>query len=420
MAHIVLSLDQTGGRELGVTGESNSKEAATGSDIRAIPGGVWALGFVSLLMDVSSEMIHSLLPLFLVVDLGVGALAVGLIEGVAEATASITKIFSGALSDRLGKRKLLAVAGYGLAALTKPVFPLAGTAGWVFFARFTDRIGKGIRGAPRDALVGDLTPPSLRGAAYGLRQTLDTVGAFAGPLLAILLMVVFAGNMRAVFWVAAVPAFGAVVVLSLAVRDPPLKPDRTIRRNPLRLEAMRNLGREYWILVLVAGFLMLPRFSEAFLLLRGGGGNLTLAFVPLVMVAMNLAYSLTAYPAGWLSDRIGRRGLLAGGYLVLMLGDLVLALADHTLTVLAGAVLWGIHMGMTQGILAALVADTAPADVRGTAFGVFHMVGGLCLLLASLVAGALWQAIGPPATFGIGALAAGLCFPAILLLPRKG
>jgi MFS family permease len=388
--------------------------------MRAIPGGVWALGFVSLLMDVSSEMIHSLLPLFLVVELGAGALLVGLIEGIAEATASITKIFSGALSDRLGKRKLLAVAGYGLAALTKPVFPLAGTVGWVFFARFTDRIGKGIRGAPRDALVGDLTPPELRGAAYGLRQTLDTVGAFAGPLLAILLMVAFAGDMRAVFWVAAIPAFGAVLVLVLAVRDPPMEPDRNIRRNPLRLEAMRNLGRKYWILVLVAGFLMLPRFSEAFLLLRGGGGELTLAFVPLVLVAMNLAYSLTAYPAGRLSDRVGRHGLLATGYLVLMLGDMVLALAGNWLTVLGGALLWGIHMGMTQGILAALVADTAPAHLRGTAFGVFHLVGGLCLLLASLIAGALWQAIGPAATFGIGAVAAGLCVPAILLLARKG
>ena len=384
----------------------------------AIPRGVWALGFVSLLMDVSSEMIHSLLPLFLVTHLGVGALAVGLIEGIAEATASITKIFSGALSDRLGKRKLLALAGYGLAALTKPVFPLAATAGWVFFARFADRIGKGIRGAPRDALVGDLTPPALRGAAYGLRQTLDTIGAFAGPLLAIVLMIAFAGDMRAVFWVAAIPAFGAVLVLALAVRDPPLSPDRTIRRNPLRMEAMRNLGRDYWILVLVAGFLMLPRFSEAFLLLRGGDGALTLAFVPLVLVAMNAAYSLTAYPAGRLSDRVGRRGLLAGGYLVLVLGDVVLALAGDAATVLGGAVLWGVHMGMTQGTLAALVADTAPPHLRGTAFGVFHMVGGLCLLLASIIAGALWQAIGPGATFGVGAVGAALCIPVIMLLPR--
>jgi MFS family permease len=403
-----------------MAGERDPNGVSGRSGIRAIPGGIWALGFVSLLMDVSSEMIHSLLPLFLVAEMGVGALAVGLIEGVAEATASITKVFSGALSDRLGKRKLLALWGYGLAALTKPVFPLAATAGWVFFARFTDRIGKGIRGAPRDALVGDLSPMALRGAAYGLRQTLDTVGALAGPLLAILLMIAFAGDMRAVFWMAAIPAFGAVLLLVLAVRDPPARPDRAVRRNPLRKEAMRNLGRGYWILVLVAGFLMLPRFSEAFLLLRGGEGTLTLAFVPLVLVAMNAAYSLTAYPAGRLSDRVGRRGLLAGGYLVLVLADIVLALAGDAATVLGGAVLWGVHMGMTQGILAALVADTAPSHLRGTAFGVFHMVGGLCLLLASVIAGALWQAFGPGATFGVGAIAAALCIPAILLLPRKG
>ncbi|MDH5557751.1 MAG: MFS transporter [Alphaproteobacteria bacterium] len=401
-----------------MVGEEGRERPPGKQGIRAIPGGVWALGFVSLLMDVSSEMIHSLLPLFLVTQMGVGALAVGLIEGVAEATASIVKIFSGALSDRLGKRKLLALAGYGLAALTKPIFPLAATAGWVFFARFTDRIGKGIRGAPRDALVADLTPPELRGAAYGLRQALDTIGAFAGPLLAIVLMIAFAGDMRAVFWIAAIPAFAAVLVLALAVRDPPLNPDRAIRRNPLRMEAMRNLGRDFWILVLVAGFLMLPRFSEAFLLLRGGEGALTLAFVPLVLVAMNAAYSLTAYPAGRLSDRMGRRGLLAGGYVVLMLADILLALAGGAAAVLGGAVLWGIHMGMTQGILAALVADTAPADTRGTAFGVFHMVGGICLLLASVIAGALWQAIGPGATFGVGAVAAALCIPAIMLLPR--
>lgn len=399
--------------------EEERERAPEKSGLAAIPRGVWALGFVSLLMDVSSEMIHSLLPLFLVAELGAGALAVGVIEGVAEATASITKIFSGALSDRLGKRKLLAVAGYALAAFTKPVFPLAASAGWVFLARFTDRIGKGIRGAPRDALVGDLTPVAVRGAAYGLRQTLDTIGALGGPLLAVLLMVAFANDIRAVFWVAVLPAFAAVLVLVLAVGDPPLQPDGAVRRNPLRLEAMRELRREYWILVLVAGFLMLPRFSEAFLLLRGGGPELTATFVPLVLVVMNAAYTLTAYPAGRLSDQVGRTGLLAGGYLVLVVADLVLAFAGHAVTVLVGAALWGVHMGMTQGVLAALVADTAPAHLRGTAFGVFNMVGGLCLLAASVIAGGLWQKIGPGATFGVAAAVAALGIPAILLLRRK-
>lgn len=389
--------------------------AGSGAALKRIPTGVWALGFVSLLMDVSSEMIHSLLPVFLVAELGVGALAVGLIEGVAEATASITRIFSGALSDRLGKRKPLALAGYGLAALTKPVFPLAAGAGWVFFARFADRIGKGIRGAPRDALVADMTPPALRGAAYGLRQTLDTVGAFGGPLLAVALMLLFAGDFRAVFWVAVIPAFAAVAVLAAFVRDAPLKPDGSAPRNPLRRDALVQLGSSYWVVVAVAALLMLPRFSEAFLLLRAGDGW-AMAFVPLVLVAMNAAYMLTAYPAGSLSDRLGRRGLLAGGYLVLVLADIVLAYADVFVLSIAGAVLWGVHMGMTQGLLAALVSDVAPARLRGTAFGMFNLVAGLSLLVASLIAGWLWQYAGPGWTFGAGAAGATLCIPAILLL----
>jgi len=390
------------------------------SKLRRIPGSVWALGVVSLLMDVSSEMIHSLLPVFLVAEIGVGVLAIGLIEGAAEAAASITKAFSGALSDRLGRRKLLAVAGYGLAALTKPVFPLAGTAGWVFFARFADRVGKGIRGAPRDALVADLTPPQLRGAAYGLRQALDTAGALAGPLIAILLMVVFLNDMRGVFWMAVIPAVAAVLVLVVFVQDRPRHTEDNASRNPLRRAALRSLGRRYWMTVAVAGFLMLPRFSEAFLILRGGGPALTAAFVPLVLVAMNIGYLLTAYPAGSLSDRLGRRSLLAGGYVVLTLADLVLASAELPGTVLSGAALWGVHMGLTQGILAALVADTAPARQRGTAFGVFHLVTGLAVLLASLVAGWLWQSMGPAWTFGAGAVIAASCVPAvIIILPRK-
>jgi len=389
------------------------------SRLRQIPSGVWALGFVSLLMDVSSEMIHSLLPLFLVTNIGVGVLAVGIIEGVAEATASFAKAFSGAFSDWLGRRKLLAVVGYGVAALTKPVFPLAESAAWVFFARFTDRIGKGIRGAPRDALVADLTPADLRGAAYGLRQALDTAGSVAGPLLAILLMVVMLGDMRRVFWFAVGPAVAAVLVLAIFVRDSPHHPAGKGPGNPLRRAALRSLGRQYWVTVAVAGFLMLPRFSEAFLILRGGGPALTAAFVPLVLVAMNIGYVLTAYPAGSLSDRVGRRGFLAWGYVVLMIADLVLASAEAAATVLSGGVLWGVHMGLTQGILAALVADMAPAGQRGTAFGVFHLVTGLATLLASLIAGVLWQQIGPVATFGVAALLAVLGVPAIVFaLPR--
>jgi len=391
-----------------------------GSRLRRIPAGVWALGVVSLLMDVSSEMIHSLLPVFLVADIGVGVLAVGVIEGIAEATASITKAFSGALSDWLGRRKLLAVAGYSLAALTKPLFPLAQSAGWVLLARLTDRIGKGIRGAPRDALVADLTPAELRGAAYGLRQALDTVGSIAGPLLAIVLMVAVLGDIRAVFWCAVFPAIAAVLVLVVFVRESRRHAAMEVRLNPLRRAALRSLGRRYWITVAVAGFLMLPRFSEAFLILRGGGPALTATFVPLVLVAMNIGYVLTAYPAGSLSDRFGRRGFLAWGYIVLMFADIVLASTEAAATVLSGAVLWGVHMGLTQGILAALVADVAPAGQRGTAFGVFHLVTGLATLMASLIAGALWQQIGPVETFSVGALLAALCIPAVIVLvPRS-
>lgn len=372
--------------------------------MRAIPGGIWALGFVSLFMDASSELIHSLLPVFLVSVLGASALSVGVIEGIAEATASITKVFSGTLSDYLGKRKVLAVIGYGLAAVTKPMFPLAGTVGWVFAARFIDRIGKGVRDAPRDALVGDIAPAHLRGASYGLRQSLDTVGAFAGPLLAVALMALFANDIRAVFWIAVIPAFIALAILVFGVKEP-----RTVRvkgrtRSPIHLPDLRRIGAAYWRLVLIAAVLSLARFSEAFLLLRAENVGLPIAFVPLVLVVMNVAYAGSAYPAGVLSDRIGRQGVLVVGLLLLIAADLALALATGIWPLMGGVVLWGLHMGLTQGLLAAMVADVAPAEIRGTAFGVFHMVTGIMLLAASLTAGLLWDRVGPSATFfaGIG------------------
>jgi MFS family permease len=372
--------------------------------LRAIPGGIWALGFVSLFMDASSELIHSLLPVFLVSVLGASALSVGVIEGIAEATASITKVFSGTLSDYLGKRKVLAVIGYGLAAVTKPMFPLAGTVGWVFAARFIDRIGKGVRDAPRDALVGDIAPAHLRGASYGLRQSLDTVGAFAGPLLAVALMALFANDIRAVFWIAVIPAFIALAILVFGVKEP-----RTVRakgrtRSPIHLSDLRRIGAAYWRLVLIATVLSLARFSEAFLLLRAENVGLPIALVPLVLVVMNVAYAASAYPAGVLSDRIGRQGVLVVGLLLLIAADLALALATGIWPLMGGVVLWGLHMGLTQGLLAAMVADVAPAEIRGTAFGVFHMVTGIMLLAASLTAGLLWDRAGPAATFfaGIG------------------
>lgn len=379
----------------------------------AIPPGVWVLGFVSLLMDVSSEMIHSLLPLFLVGALGASALVVGVIEGVAEATALIVRVFSGALSDYLGRRKGLAVIGYGLGALSKPLFAIAPSMGFVLTARVLDRIGKGIRGAPRDALVADLAPPEVRGAAFGLRQSLDTVGAFLGPLLAVGLMILWANDFRAVFWVAVIPGVLAVLLLVFGVREPTRAVEHK-RTNPIRRESLRRLGRAYWWVVAIGAVFTLARFSEAFLVLRAEQCGVALALVPLVMVAMNVVYAASAYPFGKLSDRMSHRALLACGLVVLVAADLVLAAAAHWSTLLAGVALWGVHMGMTQGLLATMVADTAPADLRGTAFGFFNLVSGVAMLAASVVAGLLWDQLGSSFTFHAGAAFALLALLALL------
>lgn len=369
-----------------------------------LPRGVWALGLVSLFMDVSSEMIHSLLPVFLVSVLGASPGAVGLIEGIGESTASIAKLFSGWLSDQLGKRKVLTIIGYGLGAASKPLFALAPTTAWVLAARFSDRIGKGIRGAPRDALVGDLTPARLRGAAYGLRQSLDTVGAFAGPLLAIALMKWSHDNFRLVFWLAVLPGSAAVAVLALAVHEPQPARPRSIGRVPIRWAELGRTDGLFWATVGTGAIMTLARFSEAFLILRADSVGLPIALAPLVLVVMNLVYALSAYPAGMLSDRLDRRVVLAVGFVILIIADLLLAAATTLALVFAGIALWGLHMGLTQGLLAALVADAVPANARGSAFGVFHLVSGIALLLASLIAGALWEALGPGATFLAGAV----------------
>ena len=371
--------------------------------LRAIPTGIWALGFVSLLMDVSSEMIHALLPVYLVTVMGASATVVGVIEGIAEATAAITKVFSGAISDWLGKRKVLAVIGYGLAALTKPIFPLANSVGWLVAARFIDRVGKGIRGAPRDALVADIAPPHLRGASFGLRQTLDTVGAFLGPALAIVLMWLTADNFQAVFWVAVIPAVLCVIVLVVGVKEPERPAGLRRVKAPLSLSEMARLGPAYWWITAVATVFTLARFSEAFLILRAQSAGLALALVPLVLVVMNVVYSLAAYPAGALSDRVNKVNVLIVGLLLLIAADVVLALEPGLVGVTIGVVLWGLHMGFTQGLLASLVAETSPPELRGTAFGVFNMAGGVALLVASVVAGLLWDSAGPAATFAAGA-----------------
>ena len=367
-----------------------------------LPAGIWVLGFVSLLMDISSEMIHALLPLFMVGTLGMGVALVGLLEGLAEATALILKVFSGVISDWFGRRKPLAVLGYGLGAATKPLFALATGPGLIFTARLLDRVGKGSRGARRDALVADIAPPEQRGAAFGLRQSLDTVGAFVGPLLAVALMLLWANDFRAVFAVAVVPALLAVLLLMVGVREP-ARPAGAARSNPISRANLKRLPRAYWWVVGVGAVFTLARFSEAFLVLRAEQLGMALAAVPLVMVAMNVVYSLTAYPFGKLSDRVSHHGLLLAGLSVLVLADVVLAVSTHWVGLLLGVALWGVHMGMTQGLLAAMVAAQAPADLRGTAFGFFNLVSGVALLAASVLAGLLWQYLGPAWTFGAGA-----------------
>lgn len=385
--------------------------------LRAIPKGVWALGFVSLFMDISSEMIHALLPVYMVAVLGTSAFSVGLIEGIAEATAAITKVFSGALSDWLGKRKLLVALGYGMAALTKPVFPLAPSLAWLVAARFVDRVGKGIRGAPRDALIADISPKEIRGASFGLRQSLDTIGAFLGPALALGLMWWTADQFSIVFWIAVIPALCSVAIVLLFVKEPPQSSGQRRIRAPFRRSELVRLPSTYWLVVAVSAVFTLARFSEAFLILNAQQVGLPMMFVPVVLIVMNIAYGLSAYPVGALADRVDRITLLIAGLALLVAADLSLAFIPGMAGLGVGVVLWGLHMGFTQGLLAALVADAAPAELRGTAFGIFNLVAGVSLLVASALAGALWDFGGHQMTFSAGAVLAALA--GLSLVPLK-
>jgi len=388
------------------------------SDARRIPGAIWALGFVSLLMDVSSELIHSLLPVFLATALGVSALAIGFIEGAAEATALIVKVFSGALSDWWGKRKPLALLGYGLGAASKPLFALASGAGLVIAARLIDRVGKGIRGAPRDALVADIVPPEIRGTAFGLRQSLDTIGAFVGPLLAMGLMLLWANDFRAVFWVAAIPGFLAVALLFFGVQEPERHTDGK-RTNPIKRENLARLPAAYWWVVAIGAVFTLARFSEAFLVLRANEGGLPIAYTPLVLIGMNVVYAAAAYPCGKLADSTRHTRLLAWGLVLLIAADALLAISNHWTWVWAGITFWGLHMAMTQGLLATMIADTAPADLRGTAYGFFNLVSGIAMLVASVVAGLLWDQFGARFTFVAGGIFSLAALAVILLKPAR-
>ena len=369
-----------------------------------LPAGVVALGLVSLFMDMSSEMIHALLPVYLTGTLGASALVVGLIEGIGQAVAQVSKLFSGYLSDRFGRRKPLTVIGYGLGAVTKPVFALAGSPGWILAARVTDRFGKGIRGAPRDAMVADLVPVAQQAAAYGLRQSLDSFGAFAGPLLAMLLIGAFAFSIPGVFAFAMIPAIVSVAVLLVAVREPERM--TAVARTVIDRAALRRLGSGVWQAIGLGVIITLARFSDAFLVLRAAEVGVAVFWIPLVLVVLNLVDAAVVWPVGILADRIGKRGLLLAGVAVLLVAQLVLGFGDGQVSVFVAVALWGLHMGLTQGLLTALVAETVPADLRGTVFGVFGLATGVALLLGNGVAGAIWAGYGSSATFGLGAVLA--------------
>jgi MFS family permease len=382
---------------------------------RKLPKGIWALGFVSMFMDISSELIHSLLPVFMATTLGASMITIGIVEGLAEAAAALTKVFSGVISDYFRKRKFITVVGYGLSAITKPIFPLATSIGWVFGARLVDRIGKGIRGAPRDALVAEIAPAQLRGAAFGLRQALDSVGAFVGPLLAVVFMIRLSNNIKAVLWVAVLPAFIAVILLIVGVREPASSDRAAAHRNHLTLNNAKRLRLRYWLVVALGAVFTLARFSEAFLILRAQNVGLAIGYVPVIMIVMNAVYSIFAYPAGAAADRFSARTLLLCGLGILVIADILLALAASPGIALLGSAFWGLHMALTQGLLSKLVADTAPSDLRGTAFGIFNIFSGGALLLASIIAGALWSMFGASATFISGASFAALAAIGLLL-----
>ncbi|HEU4696309.1 MAG TPA: MFS transporter [Sphingomicrobium sp.] len=382
-----------------------------------LPRNVWILGFVSLLMDLSSEIYHALLPAFITMVLGLPATALGAIDGIAEATANFAKLASGRLSDRSLKRKSWVVGGYGLAALSKPLFPLAGSAITVMLARFADRIGKGIRGSPRDAMVADETPAEIRGRAFGLRQSLDTVGALLAPIVAIGLMAWFASDIRKVFWIAVIPAFGSFLLAWLALREPEthLGP---LKRSPL-FAGFKQLDKSTKRLLAVGFLFGLARFSEAFLILKGIEIGLSEALSPLTLALFNLAYVVLAYPAGSLSDRMSPRSILMAGMAVLVAGNLVLAKADNYAMLAAGVALWGAHMALTQGIFSRMIADSAPEELRATSFGAFWFVSGIAGLLASLGAGWMWDREGSSATFFTSAAVAAAALAMLSLLQEE-
>jgi len=389
------------------------------SKLKKIPKSIWTLGIVSLFMDISSEIIHSLLPIFMVSILGSSIIAIGIVEGISEATFLLIRIFSGVLSDYLGKRKIISVIGYGISALSKPLFPLANSVSLILIARFFDRLGKGVRESPRDALIGDIAPKSIRGACFGLRQSLDTIGALIGPIVAILGLLIFSNNIRAILWVSVIPAILSVVIFIVGIHDVEHKYTEDEKTFIFKFKNIFKIGTEYWQIVLIGGLLNLARFSDAFLILKAYELGLPITYVPLVMVLMNCFYAVSSYPAGILSDNINRKFILIIGIVFLIIADLVLAFTDSTWMLALGVGFWGMHMAFTKGILDAMVTDTASIRLLGSAYGIFNFVCGIAVLFASIISGVLWQVYGPFYSFSVGAFLAFLACLSLSLLIKN-
>ncbi len=378
-----------------------------------IPRTVWVLGFVSLLMDISSEMIHALLPLFMAGTLGASAIWIGLVEGIGEGTALIAKVFSGVVADRFGHKKRLVFAGYFLGVISKPVFALAGSMPVVLAARFFDRIGKGLRGAPRDAIVADVTDESIRGAAYGLRQSLDAAGAFVGPLLATLLLLLWTEDLRSIFWIALIPGAACLALILFGVED---NVTPTVNTKRIAWKDLKSVMTPAFVQLVILGTLFsLARFSNAFIVLRAAAIGIEHAWIPMAVVLMNITFSLSSYPFGKLADKLNPMKLLALGMVLLALANLLFAYAENYRILAAGIVLFGMHLGATQGIFSTIISEIAPSEVRATAFGIFNFFSGLALLASGLVAGSLWEYMGAQYCFGGGVVFALIT---LSLIPR--
>ena len=403
-----------------------SSSASTKNLLRNMPRNLWAVSLTSFFMDISSEMVINILPLFLSNVLGVKTNIIGVIEGVAEATSSLLKVFSGWLSDKLKARKWLAVSGYALSAISKPFFYFANSWGMVAGVRWADRVGKGIRTAPRDALVADSTREDQRGLAFGIARAADTAGAMLGILIAVLVIwlvqsnnaTLQAGTFRTVVLISLIPAVLAVLSLALGARDVPIKGQREMPRF-----AFRALGKPFMIFMVIVGIFDIGNSSDAFLVLRAQERGVSIIGILLMLAAFNLVYALISAPAGSLSDKVGRKRLIIGGWLVYAVIYLGFGLAQTAWHVIVLYILYGFYYGLTFGTTKAMLADLVPEHLRGTAYGTYNAVLGILDFPASVIAGVLWQGAGswsgwgPSAPFLFGAGAALLA--AVLLLVWK-